>query len=175
MAKNSGSKKWRNRVRELRYVQAAELKANPRNFRKHPERQTKALKGVLDAVGVAGALLAYEHPERGLELIDGHLRQEIGGEWPVLILDVTEAEANVLLATHDPIAAMAEQNNDVLTELIESLEIDVPGLEEIFAPPRIEKGYEVPESPQEFASYDESLETHYCCPKCGYEWSGKPK
>ncbi len=31
------------------------------------------------------------------------------------------------------------------------------------------------ESPAEFDSYDESLETAYCCPKCGYEWSGKPK
>ena len=175
MPKNSESKKWRNRVRELRYVQAAELKANPRNFRRHPERQTKALRGVLDAVGVAGALLAYEHPERGLELIDGHLRQEIGGEWPVLILDVTEAEANVLLATHDPIAAMAEQNQEMLEELIGSLEIDVPGLEEIFAPSRLDKAYKELEPPEEFTTYDDNLETQYCCPKCGYEWSGKPR
>lgn len=27
--------------------------------------------------------------------------------------------------------------------------------------------------PEDFAAYDESIETQYCCPKCGYKWSGK--
>jgi ParB-like chromosome segregation protein Spo0J len=31
------------------------------------------------------------------------------------------------------------------------------------------------EAPEAFAEYDESLETAYECPKCHYEWSGKPK
>lgn len=31
------------------------------------------------------------------------------------------------------------------------------------------------ESPEDFGSYDEDIETEYCCPKCGYNWSGKPK
>lgn len=114
---------WRNRVLELRQVQAAELKQNPRNFRRHPERQSKALRGVLEEVGIAGALLAYNHPERGLELIDGHLRQEQGGVWPVLVLDVTENEANILLATHDPIGMMAEQDAQTLRDLVAGLEV----------------------------------------------------
>lgn len=29
--------------------------------------------------------------------------------------------------------------------------------------------------PENFASYDESIETEHKCPKCGYEWSGKTK
>lgn len=28
--------------------------------------------------------------------------------------------------------------------------------------------------PAEFASYDEGIETEFCCPKCQYKWSGKP-
>jgi hypothetical protein len=28
--------------------------------------------------------------------------------------------------------------------------------------------------PGEFPSYDEDIETQYSCPKCGYDWSGKP-
>lgn len=115
---------WKNRVLELRQVRAAELKQNPRNFRRHPERQSKALRGVLEEIGIAGALLAYNHPERGLELIDGHLRQEQGGVWPVLVLDVTENEANILLATHDPIGAMAEQDANILRELVSILEVE---------------------------------------------------
>ena len=27
--------------------------------------------------------------------------------------------------------------------------------------------------PEDFASYDEDIETQFCCPKCGYEWSGR--
>jgi hypothetical protein len=30
-------------------------------------------------------------------------------------------------------------------------------------------------APADFTSVDENLETAYCCPKCGYEWSGQPK
>ncbi len=29
--------------------------------------------------------------------------------------------------------------------------------------------------PEDFGEYDESIETDYCCPKCGYAWSGKAK
>lgn len=30
-------------------------------------------------------------------------------------------------------------------------------------------------APEEFPEYDDDIETEYRCPKCGYEWSGKPK
>jgi len=29
--------------------------------------------------------------------------------------------------------------------------------------------------PDDFKEYDDDIDTEYCCPKCGYEWSGKPK
>ena len=32
-----------------------------------------------------------------------------------------------------------------------------------------------PEAPEEFKSVDESLDTEFRCPSCGYEWSGKAK
>ena len=31
------------------------------------------------------------------------------------------------------------------------------------------------EPPAEFGEYGENIETQYCCPKCGYKWSGKPE
>jgi hypothetical protein len=31
------------------------------------------------------------------------------------------------------------------------------------------------QAPEEFPTYGENIETQYCCPKCNYEWSGKPK
>ncbi len=32
-----------------------------------------------------------------------------------------------------------------------------------------------PEAPEGFPEVGEDLATDYCCPKCGYQWSGKPK
>lgn len=113
----------RDRVVELRRVSGRELLANPKNYRKHGDAQRKALAGILERVGIAGAVLARETPA-GLELIDGHLRAEDNpdAQWPVLILDVTEAEADLILATHDPLAAMAETDSDLLRGLIEGLD-----------------------------------------------------
>jgi len=29
-------------------------------------------------------------------------------------------------------------------------------------------------APDDFNEFDEDIETEYCCPKCGYKWSGRP-
>ena len=109
----------------MRRVPASELNANPKNWREHPPEQQRAMKGVLEEVGIAGALLARETPD-GLELIDGHLRTEMNDatEWPVLILDVDENEADVLLASIDPIGAMAKTNTDALKALLGQIATD---------------------------------------------------
>ena len=69
------SKTFRERIVELRRVPARELIANPRNWRRHPARQAAALRGLLQEIGYADALLARE-TAGGLVLIDGHLRAE---------------------------------------------------------------------------------------------------
>ena len=109
----------RNRIIGLRYLHARDLLPNPRNFRTHPRAQRAALDGILAEVGIAGALIAYETP-RGLQLIDGHLRAEAAPDtlWPVLVLDVDEAEAGLLLATLDPLAALAGTDGAKLEALL---------------------------------------------------------
>ena len=56
-------------------------------------------------------------------LVDGHLRAETtpDSEVPVLVLDINEAEADLILATLDPLAAMAGRDDSVLTDLLESI------------------------------------------------------
>jgi DNA modification methylase len=114
----------RDRIKELRRVPADQLQPNPKNWRKHPESQANALRGVLAEVGIASAVLARETPEGGLMLIDGHLRTETlhNAEIPVLVLDVTEEEADKILATFDPLGAMAESDADALRALLEEVE-----------------------------------------------------
>ena len=96
----------RDRVRELRRVKASELVPNPRNWRRHPKAQAEALRGLLQEIGYADALIARELPDGRLQLLDGHLRAATtpDQEVPVLILDVTEDEANKILLTLDPLA-----------------------------------------------------------------------
>ena len=115
---------FKNRVKELRMVKGSELHPHPRNWRKHPEKQLKALRGLLGEVGFAGAELARELEDGTLQLIDGHARASMVGdqEIPVLVLDVDESEADKILATFDPIGAMAETNKENLDAILRGIQ-----------------------------------------------------
>ena len=115
----------RDRIKELRRVRASELIPNPKNWRTHPSAQQDALRGVLADVGYADALIARETPE-GLMLVDGHLRAETtpDSNVPVLVLDINEAEADLMLATLDPLAAMAGRDEERLTDLLAAVSSD---------------------------------------------------
>lgn len=125
-------KNIRDRIKELRRVKAKDLHPSIKNWRKHPDSQRRAMQGVLNEVGYVDALLCRE-TKAGLEIIDGHLRAEItpDAEVPVLILDVDESEADKILATFDPIAAMVEADKDKLDELIQSLSVEDSAVKEM--------------------------------------------
>jgi ParB-like chromosome segregation protein Spo0J len=116
----------RDRIKEVRRVRADELRPNPRNWRLHPPAQQDALRGVLADVGYADALLARELGDGTLILIDGHLRAETTPDAvvPVLILDVDEHEADKILLTHDPLAAMAAVSEQNLQELLADVQTE---------------------------------------------------
>lgn len=116
----------RDRIKELRRVKASDLKPNPKNWRGHGDTQRNALSGVLEEIGYAGAIVAYEGEGGGLTIIDGHLRADISGEEtvPVLVLDVDEKEADLLLATLDPLTGLATEDEEALHELIEGIHTD---------------------------------------------------
>ena len=103
------------------------------NWRRHPARQAAALRGVLEEIGYADALLARVLPDGRLMLIDGHLRAETTPDQlvPVLVLDVDENEANKLLATLDPLAAMAETDKVAFKDLAGFVMTDSAELREL--------------------------------------------
>tara|TARA_R110002020_G_scaffold5103_6_gene21644 strand:- start:1980 stop:2567 length:588 start_codon:yes stop_codon:yes gene_type:complete len=115
----------KDRIKELKRVRASELIPNPKNWRTHPQEQQEAVRGILEEVGYSDALLARETVD-GLMLIDGHLRAELTPTdlVPVLVLDVTEAEADKLLATIDPLSAMAGVDDYALTDLISGISME---------------------------------------------------
>jgi DNA modification methylase len=113
----------KDRVVELVRVRSKELAPSPSNWRRHPERQRAALRSLLRRIGYADALLARRDGER-LVLIDGHLRQSLDPEQvvPVLVLDLDEREADLLLATLDPLASMAIPDPNALAGLLARVE-----------------------------------------------------
>lgn len=148
----------------LEWRKANELTPNPRNWRKHPAKQRKALVSVLDQVGWAGVALYNELTGR---LIDGHLRQEVAGdsEMPVIIGRWTEEQEQLILATLDPIGALAERDDAMFEELVAGLPDVGREIVEGMA------GLDLGEAPDvDFREYDESAadEVEYItCPHCG--------
>ena len=136
-APDGGAREIRDRIVELVRVPASELVDNDRNWRVHPYAQRQAIAESLEGIGIADALIAY-HSERAggkLTLIDGHARREETEddkvEWPVLILDVTDAEADQLLLTLDPMTGMASADAAILAGLLEDVQPGTPALEDL--------------------------------------------
>lgn len=123
----------RDRIREFRRVKAADLRPNPKNWRVHPPAQHDALRGVLAEIGYAGALLVRELDDGSLELIDGHLRAETTPEMevPVLVLDLSPAEADLLLAVHDPLAGLAGADQSRLGDLVGQVETECAAVRDL--------------------------------------------
>lgn len=138
----------RNRVKELRYVTASELEPHPLQHRLHPDKQKKALEAALREIGIAGALLAYEH-EGKLRLIDGHGRREVAPDaaFPVLVLDVTEAEARQILAQHDALAGLAEVDAGALDALLREVSSGEEALQALFSEMATDAGLYEDEKP----------------------------
>jgi ParB-like chromosome segregation protein Spo0J len=116
----------RDRIRGLIRVRARDLVPNKKNWRRHPQAQADALRGLLGEIGYADVIIVRQLPNDSYEIIDGHLRVEITPDAmvPVIVLDVTEEEADKLLLTLDPLAAIAESNTERMVELIKTVRTD---------------------------------------------------
>lgn len=125
--------KIRDRIKEFRRVPASELAPHPNNWRTHSDDQKDAMRGLLAEIGIAGAVIAYQSKD-GLRLIDGHLRTEqiaANAKVPTLILDVNDEEAMKILATFDPISAMASRDDEMLRDLLNQIEFESAAVEQM--------------------------------------------
>lgn len=114
---------FRDRVVGFERVKASELVPNEKNWRRHPENQRTTLRRMMEKVGIVDAAIARRTEDGRLKLVDGHLRRDLTGDQqvPVLITDLTEEEADAILATLDPLAGMAEADASALEHLLRSL------------------------------------------------------
>ena len=166
---------YRDRIIGLEYHNAADLTPHPGNWRSHPKSQVDALRGILGEVGIADTILAYRSERNGgkLTVIDGHLRRDAAPQqWPVLVLDVTDAEADYLLAVVDPLSAMANADAAALDALLASVNSGDAAVQAMLAGLAEEAGI----TPPDFEPVDVSEQPRLdqkspvTCPHCGEEF-----
>lgn len=129
---------WGNRIVGYAVAEAGQLLGNPKNWRIHPVAQQTALDQVLSEVGFVAAVIVNKRTgkswgrDRNIEtIVDGHLRVQMAvsrGEEtpvPVIYVDLDPAEEAVVLATLDPLSAMAGRDREKLDDLLQDVSTQV--------------------------------------------------
>lgn len=163
------------------------VKPNPWNPNQMTEFQIESTRqGLIDEGWVAAyALLIWRTDNHGVVkniIIDGEHRWRIARdvgfkEGPMVFIDgITEAKAKEMTVAFDNKRGKFDQTR--LRDLVLSIAIaEDPklafrlGFDDLTFAGILEN---VPTlAPEDFAEVTINAETHYCCPKCGYEWNGK--
>lgn len=143
---------WRNRIVGEGEQQASQFLANPNNWRTHPQAQRDAMRGALNEVGWVQRVIVNR---RTGYLIDGHERvwealQNGDAAVPFVEVDLDEAEEAYVLATLDPIGAMAAADAAKLDDLLREVQSGEAGVQAMLADAAKEAGLyqEPPEAPE---------------------------
>jgi DNA modification methylase len=115
---------WRDRIVGFTRKAPHELPANDLKWRRHPGSQRAALRAALEGVGTVGPVILNVQTGR---LVDGHLRVELAIEaaqetLPVILVELSLEEERLVLATYDPIGALAEADTAELATLLSQVE-----------------------------------------------------
>lgn len=122
---------WRNRIVGHGEMPASEFLANPLNWRIHPQFQQEALGGALGDVGWIDEVTVNRRTGR---IVDGHLRVTLalrqGNQTlvPYREIDVSEEHEALILATKDPITALAVTDDRQLAAVMEDVSTSDPAL-----------------------------------------------
>ena len=141
---------WKSRIVGSGEEAPNQLLANPRNWRTHAKAQRAALRDVLGSVGFVAQVIVNR---RTGHLVDGHLRVEEALSHgqptiPVLYVDLDPAEEALVLASLDPLAAMAGTDDEKLRALLADISVDSDALAAMLAelaPPETKAGLTDPD------------------------------
>ncbi|CAK0770254.1 Methyltransferase (modular protein) [Gammaproteobacteria bacterium] len=142
---------YRNRITGHGQEQLDAILFNPANWRIHPKDQQEALEGVLSSVGWVQDVIVNQTTGH---LVDGHLRCQVAarnGEKtiPVVYVELTEAEEALILATLDPLAAMAATDKAKLDDLMHAIQSDDERVQKMLTEMAEREGLEFGKPPAE--------------------------
>jgi ParB-like chromosome segregation protein Spo0J len=164
----------------LERVKIDTLQADAENARLHDRRNLDAIKTSLERFGQTRPLVAT--PEGLVIAGNGTLAAALELGWDEI--NVTRvpfrnpAEARAFALADNRSSELAQWNQPVLMQALESLALEGWKLESIgFTPEDLAawKRRQDPQPPDDFPAFDDDLETAYLCPRCSYEWSGRPE
>lgn len=161
----------------IQRLQLSQLKPHPKNPRIHPEPgspEWEALKASLTH--------DYFDPlvwnQRNGFLVSGHLRAKVLEAEGVESVDAVvvdydeETHLARLVAANQQIGSFDDRSlADILAQCKEPA---LAGMTDAQLAAVLEQTVTDPTPPEDFKSVDENLPTEYRCPKCSYQWSGKP-
>jgi ParB-like chromosome segregation protein Spo0J len=145
------------------------------NPRKNDGTPVRKVKESIQRFGFGAPLLARK---ANGEIISGHTRwkaaKELGLERiPVRFLDLDPANAHLLALADNRLSEEAQWDDNMLVAILADLRAQNAELVHTgFDDKELIKLLAVPAPPNEFAEFNENLETEHKCPKCGYTWSG---
>ena len=116
------------KIKELKRVQIGDIRPRDDNWQLHPEHQRGALLEVFRRIGFIHPVLVreIEDAEHRYELLDGHLRRETAAEigddvMAVVLQDVSDEDADRILATVNSISKQAQTDKGKFKELVAKL------------------------------------------------------
>lgn len=169
----TGAGGWRNRIVGHGEEPPDQLLANALNWRIHPKAQQEALTGVLNEVGWVQDVIVNR---RTGNVVDGHLRVSLAlsrnePTVPVVYVDLDEAEERLVLATIDPLSAMAGTDTEQLAALLGEITVTDASLQEMLAELGNKAGIpgSLPELSEDGVTATDE-ERYLECPECHYRW-----
>lgn len=123
----------KNRIVDKGDVEIEQILFNPKNWRLHPKEQQTSLQGVLERIGWVQQVII--NTQTG-NLIDGHLRVQLAARngdktIPAIYVDLSEQEEAIILATLDPLGAMAATDREKYAELLSFVEADTEAVKKL--------------------------------------------
>jgi hypothetical protein len=130
-----------------------------------------------------GRLQSLQHRQAAGEDPPDGITTNPNGQWLAPVVrgwsSRSDADASAYLVADNRHTELGGWDHQALSDLLAN--IGDPDLIELtgWDPAELDKLL-TPESdeatpPEEFPPYDDDLPTSYCCPSCGFKWSGKPE
>lgn len=159
---------------EIEKINLIELKPDPENARRHSARNIEVIANSLREFGQRKPIVVS-----GANVIvagNGTYEAALTLGWSELeIVRVPEEwspeQIMAYALTDNRSAELAEWDTAILASQLRSLEDFFDYQEFGFNP----LSQEVETPPSDFPEFKEDVETAYRCPKCSYEWNGKPR